>query len=81
MPFTFNLLNTRVSNSKSAPNTTSDSLFQFQIGGKKIVQNTIENSNSNKSSTPKLYKKIGSSKTHYDGTGSRLLKLKAAARK
>ena len=80
MPFTFNLLNTRVSNSKSAPNTTSDSLFQFQIGGKKIVQNTIENSNSNKSSTPN-YTKIGSSKTHYDGTGSRLLKLKASARR
>ena len=48
MPFTFNLLNTRVSNSKSAPNSSSDSLFLLQTGGKKIAQNTIENSKLNK---------------------------------
>ena len=80
MSFKFNLFPTQPQKSyypKGQRDSTSNSLYNKEVSNRSVVNQTIDNSKQN--SSPNLLKKQGSSNTYNDGTGDRLLKLKANA--
>jgi len=80
MSFKFNLFPPQPQKSyypKGQRDSTANSLYNKEVSHRSVVNQTIDHSNQN--SSPNLFKKQGSSNTYNDGTGSRLLKLKASA--
>ena len=80
MSFKFNLFPPQPQKSyypKGQRDSTSNSLYNKEVSHRSVVNQTIDNSTQN--SSPNLFKRQGSSNTYNDGTGGRLLKLKASA--
>ena len=80
MSFKFNLFPPQPQKSyypKGQRYSTSNSLYNKEVSHRSVVNQTIDNSTQN--SSPNLFKRQGSSNTYNDGTGGRLLKLKAGA--
>ena len=80
MSFKFNLFPPQPQKSyypKGQRDSTSNSLYNKEVSNRSVVNQTIDNSTQN--SSPNLFKRQGSSNTYNDGTGGRLLKLKASA--
>lgn len=93
MSFKFNLFPTQPQKSyypKGQRDSTSNSLYNKEVSTRSLTNESelftaagnsfpISMPHTRQNSAPNLFKKQGSSKTYNDGTGSRLLKLKANA--
>jgi hypothetical protein len=86
MSFKFNLFPTEPQKSYypvGQLDSTANSLYQQPMSNRAVTnQYELKKSNTpatKQASSPLLFKRIGSSKTYNDGTGSRLQRLKAAA--